>query len=64
MNRLAGERPLLDIVGIGQSDDGVEVAIENVRENLNGSTERPTTEFGREDVQTRYSKKEPVNITF
>jgi predicted CopG family antitoxin len=42
VNRLAGERPLLDIVGTGQPDDGVEEAIENVRENLNGSTERPT----------------------
>lgn len=39
VNRLAGERPLLDIVGTGQPDDGIEAAIEDARENLNESTE-------------------------
>jgi predicted CopG family antitoxin len=45
VNRLAGERPLLDIVGTGRPDDGIEAAIEDARENLEDSTGRFTAEM-------------------
>lgn len=49
VNRLAGERPLLDIVGTGHPGDGVEEAIEDARENLNDTTERIADEFDRRE---------------
>lgn len=48
VNRLAGERPLLDIVGTGQPNDGVEEAIEDTRENMNRSTNRLAAELDRD----------------
>ena len=48
VNRLAGERPLLDIAGTGRPDDGVEAAIEDARENLDESTERLAAEADHE----------------
>jgi predicted CopG family antitoxin len=38
VNRIAGERPLLDLVGTGRPEDGVEEAVEGVRESLDRST--------------------------
>lgn len=49
VTRLAGERPLLDIVSTGRRDDGVEEAIENARLDLNATTERVVEEFDREE---------------
>lgn len=49
VNRLASERPLLDIVGTGRRDDGVEEAVEDVRTNLNSTTERIADELDRRD---------------
>jgi predicted CopG family antitoxin len=48
VNRLAGERPLLDIVGTGQSEDGVEAAIKDTRGNFDRSTERLAAELDRD----------------
>ncbi len=48
VNRLAGERPLLDIVGTGRRDDGVEAAIEETRENFDTSTNRLAAELDRD----------------
>lgn len=49
VSRLAGERPLLDIVGTGRRDDGVEDAIEAASANLDSTTERIADELDRED---------------
>lgn len=48
VNRLAGERPLLDIVGTGRPDDGVEDAIEDACENFEMSTNRLAAELDRD----------------
>lgn len=48
VNRLAGERPLLDIVGTGGAEDGIEAAIDDARENLDASTDRFAAEMDRE----------------
>lgn len=48
VNRLAGERPLLDIVGTGRPDDGVEAAIEDAREDFEQSTNRLAAELDRD----------------
>lgn len=45
VERLAGERSLLEIVGTGHPDDGMADAIDDAREDLNRSTERIVDEL-------------------
>lgn len=49
VDRLAGERPLLDVVGTGSEGDGVREAITEARENLESTTERIVDELTDED---------------
>lgn len=49
VNRLAGERPLLDIVGTGTRGDGVREAIDAARTNLDSTTERTIDELKRKN---------------
>lgn len=45
VERLAGDRPLLDMVGTGDADDGYERAVTDARESIDRSTDRYASEF-------------------
>lgn len=49
VDRLAGERPLLDVVGTGREGDGVREAVADVRDDLDRSTNRLAAELAGED---------------
>lgn len=45
VERLAGDRPLLDMVGTGTADDDYERAVTDARENIDRSADRYASEF-------------------
>lgn len=45
VERLAGDRPLLDMVGTGGADDDFERAVTDARESIDRSTDRYAGEF-------------------
>lgn len=45
VERLAGDRPLLDMVGTGDADDDYERAVTDARESIDRSTDRYASEF-------------------
>lgn len=51
VERLAGDRPLLDMAGTGDTDDDYERAVTDARESLDRSTDRHARELAETDSE-------------
>lgn len=51
VERLAGDRPLLDMAGTGETDDDFERAVADARESLDRSTDRHARELAGTDSE-------------